>query len=201
MEPGFAALKPHLPPLTSRRRPSGFAALLKLIVEQQLSVKAAETIWGRVEVALGEVTPEAVRNATEDSLRACGLSRPKIAYGKGMAEAVADGSLDFAAVAAMEPEAAIAALIRIKGIGRWSAEVYLMFSEGRTDLFPVGDIALREALGWFDSHELRPDEATARLRSQAFAPHRTAAAHVLWAWYGAVGRGELGRDLCRDLIG
>ena len=94
---------------------------------------------------------------------------------------------------ALEDEAALAALTALVGIGQWSAEVFLMFCEGRTDFFPVGDVALREALRWLDGLEVRPTEKQAATRAAAWAPHRSTAAHLLWAWYGAVRRGALPR--------
>ena len=177
-----------------RKRPSGFPALLGLIVEQQLSVKAADTIMGRVRDGLGEVSPGAVLNHDQDLLRAYGLSRPKIAYARALAEAFVSGAIDVDAVAAMDIDAASSALIALKGIGRWTAEVYLMFSEGRLDLFPVGDVALREALGWLDQLPERPNEAYCAERGLIWSPYRSVASHLLWAWYGAVKRGEMSRS-------
>lgn len=191
---------PRLKPLTEqfahiqhRRRPGGFPALLGLIVEQQLSVKAADTIFGRVRDGLGEITPQSLLAHDEDALRGYGLSRPKIAYARALAEAFHTGGFDTDTFEPLTIEDAAARLVALKGIGRWTAEVYLMFSEGRLDLFPVGDVALREAVGWLDNLPERPNEAYCAERALDWSPYRTIAAHLLWAWYGAVKRGEMKR--------
>ena len=176
-----------------RKRPGGFPALLGLIVEQQLSVKAADTIFSRVREGLGDVTPAALLAHDQDLLRGYGLSRPKISYARALAEAFQSGGFDTDSLQALSIEEAASRLIALKGIGRWTAEVYLMFSEGRLDLFPVGDIALREAVGWLDGLTSRPNEAYCAERALDWSPYRSIAAHLLWAWYGAVKRGEMTR--------
>jgi DNA-3-methyladenine glycosylase II len=199
----LAAADPKLIPIIQRfgniiqyrKRDDGFQALLRLIIEQQLSVKAAETILGRLHAGVGDVSPQALLNHDEDAMRGYGLSRPKIAYVKALAEAVHSGAFDTDALRAMDTENAAAVLIGLKGIGRWTAEVYLMFSEGRLDLFPVGDIALREAAGWLDGLPARPDEKYCAERAKVWSPYRSVAAHLLWAWYSAVKRGETSREL------
>jgi len=198
----LARADPRLEPLcarfshiTYRLRPGGFEALLRLIAEQQLSVKAAETIIERVFEGLGEVTPQNLLDHPDEALRGYGLSRPKIAYARALAEAMLHGEFDTAALLAMDIETAAQTLLKLKGIGRWTAEVYLMFSEGRLDLFPVGDVALREAVGWLDGLESRPDEKYCAERAGVWSPYRSVAAHLLWAWYGAAKRGEMSRDI------
>ncbi len=197
----LAAADPKMAPLCERfghihyrLREGGFAALLGLIVEQQLSVKAADTIIARMHAGLGEVSPQALLAHDDDLMRSYGLSRPKIAYARALAEAMHTGAFDTTALRAMDVETASASLIALKGIGRWTAEVYLMFSEGRLDLFPTGDIALREAVGWLDGLEGRPDERYSAERARQWSPYRSVAAHLLWAWYGAVKRGEMERS-------
>ena len=203
----LAAADPRLKPITERfshiiyrRREGGFTALLRLIVEQQLSVKAADTITARLHAGLesadmGEVSPKALLSHDDDLMRGYGLSRPKIAYARALAEAIDSGAFDVAALRDLDTEEAAKALIALKGIGRWTAEVYLMFSEGRLDLFPVGDIALREAVGWLDGLDVRPNEAYCAERALAWSPYRSIAAHLLWAWYGAVRRGEMEKPI------
>ena len=198
----MADTDPRLKPLTERsshvlyrKRPGGFPALLSLMVEQQLSVKAADTILGRVREGLGDVSPQAFLAHDPDLLRGYGLSRPKIAHVRALAEAFHAGDFDTDRLAGMDIDAAADALVALKGIGRWTAEVYLMFSDGRLDLFPVGDVALREAVGWLDGLADRPNEAYCADRARLWSPYRSVAAHLLWAWYGAVKRGEMGRDL------
>jgi DNA-3-methyladenine glycosylase II len=203
----LAAADPKLKPLTERfshiiyrRREGGFTALLRLIVEQQLSVKAADTITARLHAGLknegsGEVGPAALLAHDEDLMRGYGLSRPKIAYARALAAAIDNGAFDLAALRDMETGEAAKALVALKGIGQWTAEVYLMFSEGRLDLFPVGDIALREAVGWLDGLVTRPNEAYCAERALAWSPSRSIAAHLLWAWYGAVRRGDMEKPI------
>ncbi|MDC7683333.1 DNA-3-methyladenine glycosylase 2 family protein [Asticcacaulis sp. BYS171W] len=189
LKPLFAAVGD----LNFRHRAGGFEGLLRLIVEQQLSVKAADSIWQKVRLGLGDILPANLLAQTDDALRGHGLSRPKAKYARILAEAVHDRSVDFDRLPALDPEAAITHLTALKGIGRWTAEVYLMFCEGRLDVFPTGDIALREAVGWLDGLDARPDEAYCRARAEVWAPYRSVAAHALWGWYGAVKRGELSR--------
>ena len=198
----LAEADPKLKPLTERfshiiyrQREGGFTALLRLIVEQQLSVKAADTITARLHAGLGDVSPQALLAHDDDRMRGYGLSRPKIAYARALAEAIDSGAFDVTALRELETEDAAKALIALKGIGRWTAEVYLMFSEGRLDLFPVGDIALREAVGWLDGLNERPNEAYCAERAVAWSPYRSIAAHLLWAWYGAVRRGDMEKPI------
>jgi len=198
----LAVADPKLKPITERfshiiyrQREGGFTALLRLIVEQQLSVKAADTITARLHAGLGEVSPTVLLAHDEDLMRGYGLSRPKIAYARALASAIDSGALDIEALRDMNTTDAAKALVALKGIGQWTAEVYLMFSEGRLDLFPVGDIALREAVGWLDGLGGRPNEAYCAERAKIWSPYRSIAAHLLWAWYGAVRRGEMGRQL------
>ncbi len=203
----LAAADPKLAPLAERfghinyrLREGGFPALLGLIVEQQLSVKAANTIIARLHAGLksgdrGEVSPQALLSHDDELMRGYGLSRPKIGYARALASAMHSGAFDVEALRAMDTEEAAKALTGLKGIGRWTAEVYLMFSEGRLDLFPVGDVALREAVGWLDRLPERPDEKYCAARAATWSPCRSVAAHLLWAWYGAVKRGEASREL------
>ena len=198
----LCAADPKLKPIAERfshiiyrQREGGFTALLRLIVEQQLSVRAADTITARLHAGLGEVSPQALLAHDEDRMRGYGLSRPKIAYARALAQAIHTGAFDVEALRHMETAEAARALVALKGIGQWTAEVYLMFSEGRLDLFPVGDIALREALGWLDGLEARPDEKYCAERTLIWSPYRSIGAHLMWAWYGAVRRGEMERGV------
>ncbi|MEM8753477.1 MAG: DNA-3-methyladenine glycosylase 2 family protein, partial [Pseudomonadota bacterium] len=164
------------PPL--RRREDGFAALMQAIVSQQVSVASARAIWGRVEAA-GLAEEAAVRRSSDDDLRACGLSRPKIRYAKAIAEA----GLDYGALRAVPEEEAVATLTAVKGIGVWTAEIYLMFAVGRADVFAPGDLALREsARALYDLPE-RPPEPALREMAEAWRPWRSVAARILFAYY------------------
>jgi DNA-3-methyladenine glycosylase II len=161
-----------------------------MIVDQQVSLTSAAAIWARVEGGLGEVSVARVL-AHETGLQGLGLSRPKIRYLLALAEAERDGRIDFAALPALDDEAAVAALTALTGIGRWTAETYLMFCEGRLDLFPAGDIALQEAIRLVDRDPVRLGEKGAYIRAEAWRPYRSVAAHLLWAAYRAVKAGEL----------
>lgn len=190
IDPAIARLDAVTPPFEWRTQPGGFSGLVKMVVGQQVSTASATAIWARVESGLGEVAPAAVLALDEDGLKGFGLSRPKARYARALAEAVAAG-LDFDALRHLPDDEAVAMLTAVKGIGRWTAEVYLMFCEGRIDVFPGADIALQEAMRWGDGAPLRPNEKAANLRAEAWAPYRSVAAHLLWRCYGGVKRGEI----------
>lgn len=164
--------------LPLRRKPEGFTELLGAIVSQQVSVASARAIWGRMEAA-GMVTPEAIRMATDEDLRGCGLSRPKLRYARALAEA----QVDFAALRLMPDEKIIAQLIELQGIGRWTAEIYAMFSLGRADVFAANDLALQEGAKLLFGLENRPKEREMRAMAEAWSPWRAVAARLLWAYY------------------
>lgn len=180
-------------PIAWRSEAGGFEGLVSMVVGQQVSTASAAAIWARVQAGLGEITPANAVLAGQSGLLTMGLSRPKARYVHGMAEAFLEDRHGVDHLETLDDDQALAALTSLVGIGRWSAEVFLMFCEGRTDFFPVGDIALRETLRWLDGLEERPSEKQAEARAAAWAPHRSTAAHLLWAWYGAVRRGELPR--------
>ena len=165
-------------PLPLRRKPEGFAELLSAIVSQQVSVASARAIWARVEAA-GLITPEAVRRASEDDLRACGLSRPKMRY----ARALAESTIDLAALRDMPNENVIAQLVEIPGIGRWTAEIYAMFSLGRADVFAHNDLALQEGARLLLNLPARPNERQMQALALDWSPWRAVAARLLWAYY------------------
>ncbi|MEO1000251.1 MAG: DNA-3-methyladenine glycosylase 2 family protein, partial [Pseudomonadota bacterium] len=161
-----------------RRRGDGFEALLSAIVSQQLSTHAAAGIWARLEAA-GATAPAALAGMEDEALRACGLSRPKIRYARALAEA----DLDYAGLRTLPDAEVVEALVALKGIGRWTAEIYAMFSLGRADVFAPGDLALQEAARrLFDLPE-RPAEAPLREMAEAWSPWRAVAARLLWAYY------------------
>ena len=166
------------PPL--RRRQGGFAALLPSICAQQLSVAAADSVWAKLCAARAD-DPAVVVTLSEDKLRECGLSRPKARY----AHALAEAEIDYGALASMPEEEAIAALTAVKGIGVWTAEIYLMFSIGRADVFAAGDLALREAARILFDLPGRPAEKALRARAAHWSPWRGVAARLLWAYYRA----------------
>ena len=126
-----------------------------------------------------------------DGLKAFGLSRPKARYTLAIAEAARDGAIDFDGLLALDDEAALASLTGLIGVGRWTAEVYLTFCDGRLDFFPAGDLALQEGLRMAERAETRLNEKQLYARAEAWRPHRGVAAHLLWAYYGGVKRGEI----------
>lgn len=172
----------HGPPVL-RTRPSGFPALLRIIVEQQLSVASARAIWGRLEGILGVVTPERLLNFDDATLRSAGLSRPKLVYARGLADAVMSGDLDSGRLAMLDDEAAIEELIRVKGIGRWTAEIYLLSALGRPDVWPVDDLAIATAAGRVKGLAARPTRAELLEIGEAWRPWRSVAARLLWHYF------------------
>lgn len=184
-EPAFARLDPLIPPFEWRSRPGGPASLMRKIVEQQVSTASAAAIWGRLEAGLGgRVTPEAVLAQEEAALRGFGLSGQKARYVREIALAAISGAVDFDALRRLPEDEAVAVLTAVKGVGRWTAEVYLLMCEGRPDAFPAGDLALQEA--WREAEGAgagRPDEKALRARAEPWRPWRGAAAHLLWAAY------------------
>ncbi len=169
--------------LPDRTRPPGFPTLLRILCDQQLSTASAAAIWARLEAGLMTITPDRVLAAGDDDLRALGLSRPKVRYARALAEAVALGALDLDAVARMDDLPAIEALTNVVGIGRWTAEVYLLFALGRTDIWPADDLALQEALKRLKRMRARPDRQRMDREAKRWRPYRGAAARVLWAYY------------------
>ena len=168
-----------------RIRETGYRTLLRTIVGQQVSVAAAASVWRKLEGLLGEeMPPEALLAADFDALRACGLSRQKQGYARSLCELVAGGELDLMDLPA-DDEEAIAQLVRIKGIGRWSAEIYLLFAEGRRDVFPAGDLAVQIELGRLMGFEEKPTEKQLREIGERWRPHRGAAAVLAWHSYNS----------------
>lgn len=192
LDPALARAHSQTPAFEWRLRAGGYEGLFRMIVEQQVSVAAAASIWKRVVEGLnGEVTPQAVLARDVGHLRTFGLSGQKAKYGHEIALAHVEGRIDFDHLERLSDEEAIARLVAIKGVGKWTAETFLMFCEGRRDVFPGGDIALQEALRWADGATLRPTEKQTYARAEIWRPHRSVAAHLLWGWYGAVKRGEV----------
>ena len=166
-----------------RIRERGWRTMLRTIVGQQVSVAAANSIWRKLEGTLGEdLSPEGLLAAEFDALRACGLSRQKQDYARSLCALVSAGELDFDALPA-DDEEAIAQLTRIKGIGRWSAEIYLLFAEGRPDIWPAGDLAVQAGIGRILGLAERPSEKQTRALAEGWRPYRGAAAIFTWHCY------------------
>ena len=182
-EPAIAAALERAGYPEPRIREAGYRTLLRTIVGQQVSVAAAASVWRKLEALLGEEMSPATLLAQEfDTLRACGLSRQKQGYVRSLCELVASGELDLAQLPD-DDEVAIAQLVRIKGIGRWSAEIYLLFAEGREDIWPSGDLAVQAGIGRILSLEERPSEKETRALADGWRPHRGAIAIFTWHCY------------------
>ncbi|QCQ97856.1 DNA-3-methyladenine glycosylase [Brevundimonas sp. SGAir0440] len=193
-DPALVRVDAHTPPLEWRLRVGGFEGLFRMIVEQQVSVASAASVWARLREGMGGITPELLLAHDLDQLRGMGLSRQKATYGQGIARAQIAGEIDLEHLANLDDEAAIASLTALKGVGLWTAEAYLMMCEGRLDVFPGGDVALQEATRWADGAEVRPDQKGAYARAEIWRPYRAVATHLLWAWYTGVKRGEIALD-------
>jgi len=161
-----------------RRRTDGFAQLLSAIVSQQLSVASAASIWKRVQDADMD-KPANIAAASDEDLRACGLSRQKIRY----VRALVDADIDYVALRELPSSEVIKTLTTVSGIGVWTAEIYAMFSLGRADVFAPGDLALQEAARLLFDLPTRPTEKELRQMAQAWTPWRAVAARALWAYY------------------
>lgn len=184
IEPRIAAALARVGYPEPRIRARGYETLLRTIVGQQVSVRAAAAVWNRLEEKLGpNCPPQALLDAGEEALRACGLSRQKNGYARSLADEVLSGRLDLHNLPE-DDEAAIAALTRIKGIGRWSAEIYLLFAEGRPDIWPAGDLAVQIEVGRIMGLPARPSEGETRQIAEAWRPHRGAMAIMTWHHYG-----------------
>ncbi|NQV98785.1 MAG: DNA-3-methyladenine glycosylase 2 family protein [Rhodospirillales bacterium] len=170
-----------MPP--ARDREDGFATLLRIIIDQQVSVQSGAAIWQRLATGLGDCSPQAVLEAGEDRLRSFGLSRPKADYAACLAQAINEGRLDLAALRQADNEAVHAQLTAIKGIGRWTADIYLMFALGRPDIWPAGDLALAEAARRILSLNGRPTPDQLDVIGERWRPERTTAAVFLWHCY------------------
>lgn len=166
-----------------RIRSAGYETLLRTIVGQQVSVAAAASVWKRLQDFLGPgIPPDLLLAASFDDLRACGLSRQKQGYARSLCELATSGAIEFAALPE-DDEEAIAQLTRIKGIGRWSAEIYLLFAEGRSDIWPAGDLGVQAGLHRILDLSERPKEKETRAIAEAWRPHRGAAAIFAWHCY------------------
>jgi len=184
-EPAFAeVLERHGRP-EPRVSPPGATTLLRTIVGQQVSVAAARSMWAKLESAFGS-PPDLSRllAASDEEMRAAGMSRQKAGYIRSLAQLVMSGELDLDSLPG-DNEEAIGLLTRIKGIGRWSAEIYLLFAEGRRDVFPAGDLAVQIELGRLMGFEEKPTEKQLREIGERWRPHRGAAAVLAWHSYNS----------------
>jgi len=166
-----------------RIRPEGFETFVNTVVAQQISTHAANAIMGRVRKRLPRLTPRTLMKVSDEDLRAAGLSYRKIEYLRGLAEAELSGQLGIKKLGELSDEEAIERIVQLRGFGRWSAEIYLMFSLGRRDIFPADDLALQVALGRLKGLDKRPTAKEARALTESWAPYRSAASLFLWHYY------------------
>ena len=180
IEPAFAAALGRAGYPEPRISERGYVTLLRAVVGQQVSIKAAAAIWAKLDAATGGCADPANVAATgEEALRGAGLSRQKIAYAHSLAEELLCGRLDLDRLAG-DDEQAIAQLTAVKGIGRWTAEIYLLFAEGRGDVWPAGDLAVQIEIGRILGLDERPTEKRIRALAEPWRPHRGAAAIFAW---------------------
>ena len=188
-DPDLARIEPAAGPLPWRTRAGGFPGLLQAIVGQQISNGAAAAIWRRLAALPGALDPAGLPSLTDEALRGAGLSRPKVLHARAVAAAFADGRLSEPGLAAMADEDAVAALSAVRGMGRWTAEIYLLFALEREDVFPAGDLALAAAAADLKGLPSRPGPVALRSLASAWAPHRAIAARLLWHhWRFRTGR-------------
>jgi DNA-3-methyladenine glycosylase II len=181
----FLSLSPEQQNIDVEAKPIDqyFHNLCESIISQQLSVKASDTIWGRFKAILpqAELSPRNVLNAPDDDMRSVGLSRAKVVYVKALAAAIEGGELDLAQLPQESNEEVIRKLTWVKGIGKWTAEMFIMFTLGRPDVFSLGDLGLRNAVErWYGSGEQRLSLDQIEALSQRWSPYRTFAARILW---------------------
>lgn len=192
----LVAVDPRLQPVVAmagpvdiRYRPPGFEGLARIVVAQQLSVASADAIWTRFEALLGEATAANYLLHTEEALRGAGLSKGKVKTLAALAEA-ASGGLDLVALADEPPELAVEQLTAIHGIGRWTAEIFLLFCARNADVLPAGDLAIQVAVGEAFGLPARPSEKELRAISEPWAPWRGVAAKLFWAYYKVMRQGR-----------
>lgn len=182
-EPVFARILETAGPPRFRRRRNGFGTLLHIILEQQVSIDAAAAMHRRLVTLCRPLAPEAFLALDDATLRSCGFSRQKMGYARDFAATVANGRFDFARLAAADDETALKELLAIRGIGRWSAEVYLLFALGRPDIWPAADLGLQMGIAEQLGLGSRPSELETRQHGAAWRPWRSVATCIYWQSY------------------
>lgn len=180
VDPDFARVLKEVGHPELREVPTGFGGLMRSIVGQQVSVHAARSIWLRLEAAVPGMEPADFLKLTDEELRAVGLSGAKMRYGRSLAADIVEGRIDFDALAALDDAAAVAMLCQAKGIGPWTAEIYLMFAHGRPDIMPGLDLGLVIAAQHLKKLRKRPDARRLVKIAEQWRPWRSAAALLLW---------------------
>lgn len=191
LDPRLAPIAVDAGPLPLRLREPGFAGLAHIIVSQMVSRASAEAIWRRMLPADGPLTAEGYALLHDDAWREFGLSRAKAETLSRIAEAVASGGLDLSGLCLKSPGEALGELTALKGVGPWTAEVYLMFCGGHADVFPAGDVALQNAVGTAFGLVARPSAKALALLAEGWSPWRSVAARLFWAYYAAKMRRDM----------
>jgi DNA-3-methyladenine glycosylase II len=173
-EYGYPAPRIHEP---------GFASLINIIIGQQVSTHAAAAIRERLETALNPLTPETFLNAEDEALRAVGFSKRKVEYGKGLAVAIINGTLETERLIALDDDEVTKTLTNIRGIGRWSADIYMLFALGRANAWPIDDLAIQVAVQKLKRMRKRPDRKRMEAIAKRWRPYRGVAALFLWHYY------------------
>lgn len=190
LDPRLAEIRVRAGAFEIRRTDAGFAGLARAICGQQLSTASAAAIWRRFAALPGALEPGGYMMLEEAAIRTAGFSRGKYATLRGVAEVLLAGELDLQSVAGLPADEAIAALSALKGIGPWTAEIYLMFAEAHPDIFPAGDLALQQAVAWAFGLDARPRIKDLIAMAEAWSPYRSTAALLFWRYYRAVGQRE-----------
>ena len=173
-EYGYPAPRIHEP---------GFASLINIIIGQQVSTHVAAAIRERLETALNPLTPETFLNAEDEALRAVGFSKRKVEYGKGLAVAIINGTLETERLIALDDDEVTKTLTNIRGIGRWSADIYMLFALGRANAWPIDDLAIQVAVQKLKRMRKRPDRKRMEAIAKRWRPYRGVAALFLWHYY------------------
>ena len=185
-DPDLARARAVAGPLPDRSRPADFKSLVRIMVQQQLSIASADAIWRRLEAAVEPFTAANLLAAEDGALGRAGLSRPKQAYCRNLAAALVDDSLDLDGLTGLDDAAALQALTAIKGIGRWTAEIYLMFCLGRVDIWPAHDVALQVAVQRLKGLDRRPSWREMDVIAEPWRPWRGVATRLMWRYYRVV---------------
>jgi len=183
MDPDLGAIVSDLgnPPLWSRE--PGFPTLIHIILEQQVSLASAKAAYTKLKQAAGELTPQRFIEFTDTELREIGFSRQKAKYGRELSKAVLNGDLDFGKLQNLDDQAARSTLMKIKGIGPWTADIYLLMALLRPDIWPSGDLALSKAVEKIKKLSDKPTPELLNEIAEGWKPYRAVAARILWHCY------------------
>ncbi len=166
-----------------RNREPGFSTLINIIISQQVSTNAATAIRGRLEATLDPLTPDAFLAADEQTIRDIGFSARKAEYARGLAQAIVDGTLETERLAGLDDKDVAKALTSIRGLGQWSADIYMLFTLSRADVWPLGDLAIQIAVQKLKHMRKRPNQKHMLTIAERWRPYRGVVALFLWHYY------------------